>query len=64
VTLILGDNLFYGHGYLDFLLGKLENFSGATIFGYPIKDPERYGVVEFDKSFNVLSIEEKPIKHH
>ena len=60
VTLILGDNLFYGHGYLDFLKGKLENFSGATVFGYPVKDPERYGVVEFDSAGTVLSIEEKP----
>jgi len=60
VTLILGDNLFYGHGYLDFLKGKLENFSGATIFGYSVKDPERYGVVEFDLAGKVLSIEEKP----
>jgi len=60
VTLILGDNLFYGHGYLDFLKGKLDNFSGATIFGYPVKDPERYGVVEFDSAGKVLSIEEKP----
>ena len=62
VTLILGDNLFYGHGYLDFLKGKLENFSGATVFGYQVKDPERYGVVEFDGEGKVLSIEEKP-KH-
>ena len=60
VTLILGDNLFYGHGYLDFLKGKLENFSGATVFGYPVKDPERYGVVEFDSAGTVISIEEKP----
>jgi len=60
VTLILGDNLFYGHGYLDFLKGKLENFSGAMIFGYQVKDPERYGVVEFDTDGKVLSIEEKP----
>ena len=60
VTLILGDNLFYGHGYLDFLKGKLENFSGATVFGYQVKDPERYGVVEFDGEGKVLSIEEKP----
>ena len=60
VTLILGDNLFYGHGYLDFLKGKLENFSGATVFGYSVKDPERYGVVEFDSAGKVLSIEEKP----
>jgi glucose-1-phosphate thymidylyltransferase len=60
VTLILGDNIFYGHGYLDFLKVKLENFSGATIFGYPVKDPERYGVVEFDSAGTVISIEEKP----
>ena len=60
VALILGDNLFYGHGYLDFIKGKLENFSGATIFGYSVKDPERYGVVEFDSAGTVLSIEEKP----
>ena len=60
VTLILGDNLFYGHGYLDFLKGKLENFCGATIFAYSVKDPERYGVVEFDDNGTVLSIEEKP----
>ncbi len=60
VTLILGDNLFYGHGYLDFLKGKLKNFSGATVFGYSVKDPERYGVVEFDENGTVLSIEEKP----
>ena len=60
VTLILGDNLFYGHGYLDFLKDKLDNFRGATVFGYPVKDPERYGVVEFDSDGKVLSIEEKP----
>ncbi|MDP6853056.1 MAG: glucose-1-phosphate thymidylyltransferase RfbA [Candidatus Marinimicrobia bacterium] len=60
VTLILGDNLFYGHGYLDFLKGKLQQFTGATVFGYPVKDPERYGVVDFDDEGNVLSIEEKP----
>jgi len=62
VTLILGDNLFYGHGYLDFLKGKLDDLSGALIFGYPVKDPERYGVVEFDEHGKVTSIEEKP-KH-
>ena len=56
VTLILGDNLLY----LDFLKGKLENYSGATVFGYSVKDPERYGVVEFDDNGTVLSIEEKP----
>jgi glucose-1-phosphate thymidylyltransferase len=61
VTLILGDNLFYGHGYLDFLKGNLDNFSGAIVFGYPVNDPERYGVVEFDNNGMVLSIEEKPV---
>ena len=62
VTLILGDNLFYGHGYLDFLKIKFDKFHGAFIFGYPVKDPERYGVVEFNKDGKVLSIEEKPKK--
>ena len=61
VTLILGDNLFYGHGYLDFIKNKITNLNGALIFGYPVKDPERYGVVEFDDSGKVISIEEKPI---
>ena len=50
----------HGHGYLEFLTGKLENLSGATVFGYQVKDPERYGVVEFDTNGKVLSIEEKP----
>ncbi|MBC8213926.1 MAG: glucose-1-phosphate thymidylyltransferase RfbA [Candidatus Marinimicrobia bacterium] len=62
VTLILGDNLFYGHGYLDKLKAKLDNFDGATVFGYWVNDPERYGVVEFDDNGKVISIEEKP-KH-
>ncbi|MBC8308578.1 MAG: glucose-1-phosphate thymidylyltransferase RfbA [Pelagibacterales bacterium] len=60
VTLILGDNLFYGYGYLDFLKDKLEDINGALIFGYPVKDPERYGVVEFNDNGRVISIEEKP----
>ncbi|MBC8197443.1 MAG: glucose-1-phosphate thymidylyltransferase RfbA [Candidatus Marinimicrobia bacterium] len=60
VTLILGDNLFYGHGYLDFLKDKLTSISGATVFGYWVKDPERYGVVEFDENKKVISIHEKP----
>ncbi len=60
VTLILGDNLFYGHGYLDFLNQTMINFSGALVFGYWVKDPERYGVVDFDANGKVLSIEEKP----
>ena len=58
VVLMLGDNLFYG--YYDFLRGAASESQGATIFGYYVKDPERYGVVEFDDKGNVLSIEEKP----
>ncbi len=60
VTLILGDNLFYGHGYLDSIKNMGDNFNGAVVFGYWVNDPERYGVVEFDDSHNVISIEEKP----
>ena len=60
VTLILGDNLFYGR--MDFLRQALAHEEGATIFGYPVHDPERYGVVEFDHAGRVLSIEEKPEK--
>ena len=62
VTLILGDNLFYGHGYLDFLRDKMDFIHGATIFGYWVKNPQAYGVVEFDQSNKVISIEEKPLK--
>ena len=62
VTLILGDNLFYGHGYLNFLKNKIKNIDGALIFGYLVKDPERYGVVDFDDDAKVISIEEKPRK--
>ena len=62
VTLILGDNLFYGHGYLNFLKNKINNIDGALIFGYPVKDPERYGGVDFDDDGKVTSIEEKPRK--
>jgi len=58
VTLILGDNIFYGN--LDFFYQGIENNSGATVFGYRVNDPERYGVVEFDKQGKALSIEEKP----
>ena len=58
VTLILGDNIFYGN--LDFFYQGIENNSGATVFGYRVTDPERYGVVEFDKNGKALSIEEKP----
>ena len=62
VALILGDNLFYGHGYLDVLQNKSDDLKGALIFGYSVSDPERYGVVEFDNNGKVLSIEEKPLK--
>ncbi|HUG71387.1 MAG TPA: sugar phosphate nucleotidyltransferase, partial [Pirellulaceae bacterium] len=60
VALILGDNIFYGQGFRSSLLRAAEKKSGATIFGYPVKDPERYGVVEFDATGKVLSIQEKP----
>jgi glucose-1-phosphate thymidylyltransferase len=62
VCMILGDNIFYGHGFGEALLkiAKLKN--GACIFGYYVTDPERYGVVEFDKNKKVISIEEKPEK--
>ena len=58
VTLVLGDNIFYGQ--LDFFYNALKRKVGATIFGYRVNDPERYGVVDFDKSGKALSIEEKP----
>lgn len=59
-TLILGDNIFYGK--LDFLYDAIENNEGATVFGYRVNDPERYGIVEFDENGNAISLEEKP-KH-
>ena len=58
--LILGDNVFYGHGMPESLTRAVKQESGATIFGYWVRDPQRYGVIEFDGSGNVLSIEEKP----
>lgn len=63
VCLVLGDNIFYGHGFTDLLKKaskQVETMGGATIFGYYVNDPERYGVVEFDENGNVLSVEEKP----
>ena len=60
VCMILGDNIFYGHGFGDALLKTAELDKGACVFGYYVTDPERYGVVEFDKNKKVLSIEEKP----
>jgi glucose-1-phosphate thymidylyltransferase len=59
-TLILGDNLFYGHNLGNILEGISGSENGATVFAYPVKDPERYGVVEFDHNYNALSLEEKP----
>jgi glucose-1-phosphate thymidylyltransferase len=60
VALILGDNIFYGHGLTRLLQNAVERKTGATIFGYYVKDPERFGVVEFDENGSVISIEEKP----
>ena len=60
VCLILGDNLFYGHGLPDLLQNAVNRESGSTIFGYYVRDPQRYGVVEFDQNHKVISIEEKP----
>jgi glucose-1-phosphate thymidylyltransferase len=62
VCLVLGDNLFYGHGFPETLHAAAQLKKGGLIFGYPVKDPERYGVVSFDDTGRVLSIEEKP-KH-
>ena len=64
VCLVLGDNIFYGHGFQRMLLHSVKNVieqSKATVFGYYVRDPERYGVAEFDQDGNVLSIEEKPV---
>ena len=60
VCLVLGDNVFYGTDFSSILWRAISNKHGATIFGYPVHDPRAYGVVEFDKDFKVLSIEEKP----
>ena len=62
VALVLGDNLFYGYGFSQMLRQAVEQNSGATIFGYRVSDPERFGVVEFDKVGNAISIEEKPTR--
>jgi len=60
VCLILGDNIFYGHDLTELLKDAAGLKSGATIFGYYVKDPQRYGVIEFDNHCNVVSVEEKP----
>jgi len=62
VALILGDNVFFGQGFVEILERAMALQNGAKVFAYSVKDPERYGVIEFDKQGKVLSIEEKPIK--
>jgi glucose-1-phosphate thymidylyltransferase len=65
VCLVLGDNIFYGHGLTELLskaVRDVNSFGGATVFGYYVKDPERYGIVEFDSNGQVLTVEEKPKK--
>lgn len=62
VALVLGDNIFWGSGFSALLKRAASMPSGATIFGYQVNDPQRFGVVEFDSARNVLSLEEKPVK--
>jgi glucose-1-phosphate thymidylyltransferase len=62
VCLILGDNIFFGTGLANTLLKASKLTDGGLIFAYPVRDPQRYGVVEFDDHYNALSIEEKPLK--
>jgi glucose-1-phosphate thymidylyltransferase len=62
VTLVLGDNIFYGHDLQKYLIESSKQEVGATVFGYHVNDPERYGVVDFDDNWKALSIEEKPEK--
>lgn len=64
VALVLGDNIFYGQGFSDTLQSVVKDISstgGSTVFGYHVKDPQRFGVVEFDNEGNALSLEEKPV---
>jgi glucose-1-phosphate thymidylyltransferase len=62
VALILGDNIFYGHGFGEILREAASRDEGATIFGYYVRDPERYGVVEFEEGGRAVGLEEKPLK--
>ena len=62
VCLVLGDNVFYGQSFTEKLLSAAARDKGATVFGYQVKDPERFGVVDFDSQMKALSIEEKPLK--
>jgi glucose-1-phosphate thymidylyltransferase len=62
VCLVLGDNIFYGQGFSPMLKDAAARKSGATVFGYQVKDPERFGVVEFDANLRAISIEEKPLQ--
>lgn len=62
VCLVLGDNIFYGQGFTTMLQAVSKRKSGATVFGYQVKDPERFGVVQFDEYKKAISIEEKPLK--
>jgi len=62
VSLVLGDNIFYGQGFSPLLLKSAQLKEGAVVFGYQVNDPERFGIVEFDKNQKAISIEEKPMK--
>jgi glucose-1-phosphate thymidylyltransferase len=62
VALILGDNIFYGQGFQSILDRATANYEGATVFAYPVKDPKRYGVIEFDRDNHPISLVEKPDK--